>query len=212
MFYMRFLVTPSTYESAAVTPDKQASERVSNGGRWLEVVRSLLVVSLRVVGFVWGVVITVQEGLLGCHAKNTDAGTSGDGWSKVSVYFANGTCVVGGVAPIHVACRCPDTGFFWARRVKLDRADILRRYCVYLFIYLFINYLSFVCLTPNDYVLMNYEMEELCCSQRYWLNLRHHSCNRLEGLRKTIKNLDHNSLYPNRFSNFDSFQWMHIVL
>jgi len=52
MFYMRFLVTPSTYESAAVTPDKQASERVSNGGRWLEVVRSLLVVSLRVVGFV----------------------------------------------------------------------------------------------------------------------------------------------------------------
>lgn len=52
MFYMRFLVAPSTYESAAVTPNKQASERVSSGGRWLEVVRSLLVVSLRVVGFV----------------------------------------------------------------------------------------------------------------------------------------------------------------
>ena len=51
MFYMRFLVAPSTYESAVVTPDKQASERVSSGGRWLEVVRSLLVVSLRVVGF-----------------------------------------------------------------------------------------------------------------------------------------------------------------
>lgn len=49
---MRFVVAPSTYESAAVTPDKQASERVSSGGRWLEVVRGLLVVSLRFVGFV----------------------------------------------------------------------------------------------------------------------------------------------------------------
>jgi hypothetical protein len=34
MFYMRFLVAPPTYESAAVTPDKQASECVSSGGRW----------------------------------------------------------------------------------------------------------------------------------------------------------------------------------
>lgn len=79
MFYMRFLVAPSTYESAVVTPDKQASERVSSGGRWLEVVRSLLVVSLRVVGCVRGVVITVQEGLPGGHAKNSDAGTFGNG-------------------------------------------------------------------------------------------------------------------------------------
>jgi len=53
--------------------------------------------------------------------------------------------------------------------------------------------------------------KKCCCSQRYWSNLRHHSCNRLEGLRKTTKNLDHNSLYLNRFSNFDSFEWMHVV-
>jgi uncharacterized membrane protein len=79
MFYIRFLVAPSTYESAAVTADKQASERVSSVGRWLEVVRSLSVVTLRVVGCVCGVVITVQEGLLGGHAKNSDAGTFGDG-------------------------------------------------------------------------------------------------------------------------------------
>jgi hypothetical protein len=52
MFYMRFLAAPSAYASAAVTPDKQASELVSSRGRWLEAVRSLVEVSLRVVGFV----------------------------------------------------------------------------------------------------------------------------------------------------------------
>lgn len=141
MFYMRFLVAPSTYESAVVTPDKQASKRVSSGGRWLEGVRSLLVVSLRVVGFVWGVVITVQ-GLPGGHAKNSDAGTFGDGWSKVSVYFASGTRVVS-VGTIHVACRCLDTGWLCARRVKLDGADILQT-ILCLLVYLFIIDLSLI--------------------------------------------------------------------
>jgi hypothetical protein len=35
--------------------------------------------------------------------------------------------------------------------------------------------------------LMNYEMEEMCCTKRHWSNLRHHSCIFLEGLRITTK-------------------------
>ena len=65
------------------------------------------------------------------------------------MYFACGNSVVC-VVTIHVAFRCPDTGFFCARRVKLDRADILQTiWCLLVYYYLFVVYL-FKAVALND--------------------------------------------------------------